>query len=53
MHRLFSLMLAVLGGWAGWWVGALIGTLTGLVLGLVGSGIGMYAGRRIKDYYFG
>ncbi|HEX7025468.1 MAG TPA: hypothetical protein VF187_11680 [Gemmatimonadales bacterium] len=38
---------ATVGGLAGGWLGSLSGVFLGFVLGVFGTGVGLYAGRRV------
>lgn len=53
MTKLLGAVGATLGGAVGWWAGAPVGIMTAFVLSTVGTGIGLYAGRRIAGEYFG
>ena len=52
MSRLLSLAGATAGGWLGWWLGAHVGTMTAFVVSMLGTGVGIYAGRRLAHEYF-
>ncbi|MDH3495551.1 MAG: hypothetical protein OER21_02195 [Gemmatimonadota bacterium] len=45
--KLFAWIGAALGGALGWWAGAHVGVMTAFLLSVVGTGVGVYAGRRI------
>lgn len=51
-----SKMLSAIGGFAGsalgWWAGAHAGMMTAFMVSTVGTGVGVYAGRRIAREYF-
>ncbi|HZI21693.1 MAG TPA: hypothetical protein VFD76_04230 [Gemmatimonadales bacterium] len=49
MSKLLMLVGASLGGAIGWWLGAHVGIMTAFVVSTVGTGVGVYAGRRIAD----
>ena len=49
MSRLLTVLGATLGGAIGWWLGARVGTMTAFVLSTLGTGVGVYAGRRIAE----
>lgn len=53
MSKILTLTGATLGGWLGWWAGDQIGLMSAYLLSVVGSGIGLYAGRRLFQDYFG
>lgn len=47
MRRLLDLMAMSAGGWIGWVAGATISIFTAYVVSVIGSGLGLYASRRI------
>jgi membrane protein YqaA with SNARE-associated domain len=47
MGRLFGFAGATLGGAVGWWLGDFVGLVTAVMLSMVGTGVGLYAGRRM------
>jgi len=47
MSKLLVLLGATVGGAIGWWLGARVGTMTAFIVSTVGTGLGVYAGRRI------
>lgn len=47
MKRLLDLIAMSAGGWLGWAMGAQISIFTAFVVGMVGTGVGLYAGRRV------
>jgi hypothetical protein len=49
MSKLLTLLVATIGGAIGWWIGARVGTMTAFMVSMVGTGIGIYAGRRIAE----
>jgi len=49
MSKLLTLLGASVGGAIGWWLGAPVGTMTAFVISMVGTGVGIYAGRRIAQ----
>jgi len=49
VSKVLTLLGASVGGAIGWWLGARIGTMTAFVVSTVGTGVGVYAGRRIAD----
>ena len=51
MLKLYSFIGATAGSYAGWALGAPVGTMTAFMLSFVGTGIGIYAGRRVARYY--
>ena len=50
MTKIFTLLGATVGSYAGWAVGAHVGTMTAFMVGMVGTGLGMYAGRRAAQH---
>ncbi|MCH8027442.1 MAG: hypothetical protein IH931_05070 [candidate division Zixibacteria bacterium] len=38
-------------GWVGWWLGYHLGIFTALFLSMIGTGLGLYAGRKINQMY--
>lgn len=53
MTKLLILISSTIGGSVGWWVGdALGGGIMGaFIVSMVGTGLGIYAGRRIANHY--
>ena len=51
MTRLLGFIGATAGGALGWWAGVPAGTMTAFMLSMVGTGVGLYAGRRVADQY--
>jgi hypothetical protein len=47
MKRLLDLIGMSLGGWLGWMAGAAISIFTAFVVSMVGTGVGLYAIRRL------
>ena len=54
MVKTLVLIGSTIGGAAGWWLGdALGGGIMGaFIVSMIGTGIGIYAGRRIAQEYF-
>lgn len=52
MAKLFAALGATLLGTAGWYLAAPAGTFTAFVASTVGTGVGIYAGRRLAARYF-
>lgn len=42
---------ATFGGAVGWWAGNYVGFMTAFIVSMVGTGIGIYAGRRLAHHY--
>jgi hypothetical protein len=51
MMRFYSFLGATIGGYAGWYLGAPVGFMTAFSLSMVGTGVGIYAGRKVAIYY--
>ena len=52
ISKLLWFVGATLGGAIGWWLGNLVGIMTAVILSAVGTGVGIYAARRLADEYF-
>ena len=50
MNNLLAFVGATLVGSIGWWMGERVGFMTAFILSMIGTGVGMYAGRRLADY---
>jgi len=50
MNNLLGFVGATLLGSIGWWMGERVGFMTAFILSMIGTGVGMYAGRRLADY---
>lgn len=53
MSKLLTFLGATVGGAIGWWLGARVGIMTAFMLSTVGTGVGVYAGRRIAEAVLG
>ena len=53
MSKVLTFLGATVGGAIGWWLGARVGTMTAFMLSMVGTGVGVYAGRRIAASVLG
>lgn len=51
MLKLYSFIGATVGSYVGWVLGAPIGFTTAFMVSMVGTGVGIYAGRRVAHYY--
>jgi uncharacterized membrane protein YbhN (UPF0104 family) len=51
MSKLLAFTGATLGGALGWWAGSAVGLMSAFILNMVGTGVGLYAGRRLADHY--
>jgi hypothetical protein len=49
MEKLMGWTGATVGSLAGWYLGELVGLGTALVLSTVGTGLGLWAGRRLAQ----
>jgi hypothetical protein len=49
--KLFGFLGATVGGYAGWAVGAPVGVMTAFIVSMVGTGVGIYAGRRLAQHW--
>jgi hypothetical protein len=49
--KLFAFLGATVGGYAGWAIGAPIGVMTAFMVSMLGTGVGIYAGRRLADRF--
>ena len=47
MRRLLDLIGMTVGGWIGWAIGAMVSFFTAFIVGMIGTGIGLYAVRRL------
>ena len=51
MTKLLAFVGATIGGYAGWWIGSGVGIMTAFMVSMVGTGVGIYAGRKIGKHY--
>lgn len=49
MKRLLDLIGMSIGGWLGWMAGAPISFFTAFIVSVVGTGVGLYAIRRLTS----
>lgn len=47
MKRILDLIGMSVGGWLGWTIGAWVSFFTAFIVGMVGTGVGLYAARRL------
>ena len=47
MKRLFDLIGMTIGGWLGWAVGAPISIFTAFLVSMIGTGVGLWATRKV------
>ena len=52
LAKLLWLIGSTVGGWIGWWLGDRFGLFAAVVLSAVGTGVGIYAARRIVAEHF-
>jgi hypothetical protein len=52
MGKLLAFLGMTIGGWIGWAAGARFGFFAAFLLGIIGTGVGLYAGRRIANDHF-
>ena len=51
MRKMFGLIGATIGGYAGWALGSPGGMVLAFVLSMIGTGVGMYVGYRVAMHY--
>jgi membrane protein YqaA with SNARE-associated domain len=51
MSKLLGFVGTFLGSSVGWWLGAKVGIMTAVLVSAVGTGVGLYAGRRLAANY--
>lgn len=51
MTKILGFIGATIGSYAGWWLGARVGFMTAFFVSIIGTGLGIYAGRRIGKHY--
>lgn len=49
--KMIQLLGSFVVGSIGWWLGMKVGVTTAVMLSAVGTGVGVYAGRRIAARY--
>ncbi len=49
MKRMVDLLGMTVGGWLGWALGAPLGIFSAFMVGMVGTGVGLYAVRRLAS----
>ena len=50
VNKILAIVGSMIGGYAGWWAGAFVGIMTAFILSMVGTGLGVYAGRRMAQH---
>lgn len=51
LGKLLGFIGATIGGAIGWWAGASVGFMTAFFISMIGTGVGIYAGRRLADHF--
>ncbi|MDB4882121.1 MAG: hypothetical protein JWL95_887 [Gemmatimonadetes bacterium] len=51
MTKLLGFIGATVGSYLGWWLGSGAGIMTAFMLSMVGTGVGIYAGRKVAAHY--
>jgi uncharacterized membrane protein YeaQ/YmgE (transglycosylase-associated protein family) len=51
MGKLLGFVGATVGSYLGWWIGSSYGIMTAFIVSMVGTGVGIYAGRRVASHY--
>jgi hypothetical protein len=51
--KLLGFVGATVGSAAGWWLGGHVGIMTAVFASAIGTGVGVYAGRRVASHYEG
>ena len=51
MNKVAGFIGATIGGGIGWWAGEGVGFMTAFMLSIVGTGLGIYAAKRIIRHY--
>jgi len=47
MKRLLDFIGLSAGGWIGWYIGAVVSIFTAFIVSMIGTGLGLYAVRRL------
>jgi len=50
MSKVLVFLGATVGGAVGWWLGARVGFMTAFIVSVCGTGLGVYAGRRLAAH---
>lgn len=53
MKRLLDLIAMTVGGSIGWALGAFVSIFTAFVVSMIGTGLGLYAARRLSKQLLG
>ena len=51
VSKIIAIVGSMVGGYAGRWAGAFVGVMTAFFLSVVGTGLGVYAGRRMVRHF--
>ena len=51
MTKLFGGVGSIVGSYLGWWIGSGGGIMTAFIVSMLGTGLGIYAGRRLAAHY--
>ncbi|MEP6989302.1 MAG: hypothetical protein ABJA80_00110 [bacterium] len=51
LGKMLGFIGATAGGAIGWWAGNYIGFMTAFFVSIVGTGLGIWAGKRLADQY--
>lgn len=51
LTKMIVFITTTLFGSIGWWLGMRVGMVTAFMLSIVGTGLGIYAGKRLADNY--
>lgn len=49
--KLMALLGSFLVGSLGWWIGDKVGLMTAVILSGIGTGVGIYAGKKLADHW--
>jgi len=53
LKRILDMIAMTAGGWVGWWMGAFVSIFTAFVISMIGTGLGLYAARRLSKRMLG
>jgi uncharacterized membrane protein YeaQ/YmgE (transglycosylase-associated protein family) len=53
MNKLLGMLGATVGGYVGWFVGGRFGVMAAFMVSMVGTGVGLYAARRLAQHVLG
>ncbi len=49
MGKICGSLGAFVGSSIGWWIGSSAGTMTAFIVSIIGTGLGIWAGRRVAE----